>query len=243
MSSRKHRRQLLLLAGLSLGALAAPPAQAEGDVAQPAVIVARGSGEVHVRPDSVRVDLGVEIQSPTLEEARRTAGAAMQHVLDALRALGIPNLTLETQNVHFSPVYGSSRDNQPPAIVGYSASNHVLCTATHAPEAELAARSARIVDTALTAGANSVGSIDFFLADSSEAEDDALTRAVKNAASDAEVMARAAGVTLAGPVWIEEANATRMPRALSMEAAMVSTPVVVGDLVITAHVTTKYAFR
>ena len=75
----------------------------------------------------------------------------------------------------------------------------MLVTAPSAPEAELAARAGRIVDAALAAGANNVGSIDFFLADPSEAEDQALTLAVHNAESDAQTIALAAGVTLAGP--------------------------------------------
>ena len=243
MASRKHPMHLLLLAGLSLGGLAALPAHAAADDGARSVIIARGTGEVHARPDSVRVDVGVETQSATIEEARTTVSGAMDRVLAALKAADLPGLTLETRSVRFTPILGVTRDNRPPSIIGYSGSNHVLVTAPNAPDAELAARAGRIVDTALGAGANSVGSIDFFLVDPSAAEDQALTLAVHNAGDDAETIARAAGVTLAGPVWIEEASAARAPRGMALEAAMVSTPIEVGDLVIQCSVTAKYAFR
>ena len=243
MASRKHPLHLLLLAGLALGGLDARTARAAVEEGQRQVIIARGTGEVHARPDSVRVDVGVEAQSATLDEARTAVSGPMERVLAALKALNLPGLTLETRNIRFSPVYGSSRDNRPPSIIGYSGSNHVLVTAPNAPEAELASRAGRIVDAALGAGANNVGSIDFFLFDPSEAEDEALTLAVHNAESDAQTIARAAGVSLAGPTWIEEASAARSPRGLTLEAAMVSAPIEVGDLVIQSSVTAKFGLH
>jgi uncharacterized protein YggE len=57
-------------------------------------------------------------------------------------------------------------------------------------------------------------------------------------------MARAAHVTITGPVFLEEASATRVPRALTMAAApLASTPVEVGDIVIQSSVTAKFGFR
>jgi uncharacterized protein len=243
MSSRKVPRHLLLVAGLALGVSALEPARAAADESPGSVIVAHGSGEVHVRPDSVRIDVGVEAQAATLDQARTQVSTAMAHVLDAIHALNLPGVTVETRQVRFNPVYGEAREGHPPAIVGFSADNHILVTARHAPDAELAARSARLVDTALNAGANAVGSIEFFLADSSHAEDEALTLAVANAESDAQVMAQAAHVTIGGPVWIEESSASRVPRSLAMEAALVSTPIEVGDVTIQSSVTAKFTFH
>jgi uncharacterized protein YggE len=242
MSSRKYQKHLLL-ACLVLGGIALSPADAAANETPRSLIVAQGTGEVRVRPDSVRVDVGVEAQAATLDEARSQVGGAMGHVLDALHGLGVPDLTIETREIQFSPVYGAPNGNHPPSIVGYSASNHVLVTSTHAPQDELAARSAHIVDAALAAGANSVGAVEFFLADATQAEDQALTLAVQNAESDAHTMARAANVTIVGPVWIEEASATRVPRALALVAATVSTPIEIGDIPIQVSVTAKFTFQ
>jgi uncharacterized protein YggE len=240
MFSRKYQWHLVLAAGLVLGGAA--PAHA-ADEAQSALIVAHGTGEVRVRPDAVRVDLGVEARATTLEEARRQVNGSMQHVLDAIHRLELPDLVVETRQISFNPVYDTQRDGTLPAIIGFSAGNHVQVTARSIPEADLADRAARVVDAALSAGANSVGGVDFFLADSSHAEDEALTLAVQHAESDAQTMAQAAHVTIVGPTWIEESFTSSPPRSLAMAAALVSTPIEVGDLVIQSNVTAKFAFR
>jgi uncharacterized protein YggE len=228
---------------VALGTLAAAPARAD-DQGAPSIITARGTGEVRCRPDSVRVDVGAEAQASTLDEAREQVNSAVTRVLGALRALNLPDLVIETQDLRFNPVYGPPREGQPPAIVGYAATNHVLVTSKRAPREDLADRSAKIVDAALTAGANLVGGLNFFLADPTGPEGDALAQAVQNARRDAEIMARAAHVTLTGPVSIEEAAASRVPRSLVLAAAPVaSTPIEVGDIVIQSNVTARFAFN
>jgi len=242
MVSRNSLKHPLLIAALALGALAAVPAHAAPeDAGNRSVIIARGSGEVRVRPDSVHIDVGTDAQAVTLDDAKSNVSAAMGKVLDALRAL--PGLTLETRTIRFSPVYSSAKEGRAPSIVGFTASNRVLVTAQNIPQADLAARAARIVDVALQSGANDVGGLDFFLADPSQAEDEALTLAVQSAASDAQTIAKAAGVSLAGLVWLEEGSAAHAPRSFSLEAAAAATPIAVGDISIESSVTAKYAFH
>jgi uncharacterized protein len=248
MSPRTHLRHPLLVAAMALGGLALAPAHAAADDAgSRSVILAQGSGEVRVRPDSVHVDVGVETQAATLDDATNQVNRRMQRVVDALGALGLPDLVVETRTVRFSPVYAPPQENQPPSISGFSASNHVLVTDKGVAQDKLGARATAIVDAALGAGANALGGVDFFLADPSQAEDQALTLAVQNAGNDAETMAKAAGVTLLGVISIEEASASRTPRFLPLEAAsyagaIASTPIEVGEISITSQVTAKYAF-
>jgi uncharacterized protein len=244
MSSRNHLKHPLLACALALGGLASVPAHAATDDAGArSVIIARGSGEVRVRPDSIHIDVGTDAQATTLDDAKSRVSTAMEKVLDALHALPLRNLTIETKTIRFTPITSPAKEGRGPAIVGFTASNRVLVTAKSIPEAELASRAGQIVDAALQAGANDVTGLDFFLADPSQAEDEALTLAVQNAASDAKTIAAAVGVTLAGPVWIEEASASHAPRSFSLEAAVVSTPIAVGDITIESEVTVKYAFR
>ncbi|APR85654.1 Hypothetical protein A7982_11003 [Minicystis rosea] len=248
MSPRKYLKRLALLAGLALG-LAAPSGAAADDTAGDAasdvqLIVVHGSGEVRVRPDSLTVDVGVEARAQTLEQARAQVNTAMQRVLEAVKALDLPDLTTETRILQVSPVFAApSRDHQAPRIVGYAATNHVSITIVRVPVEELGNRGSLILDKALGAGANSIGGIDFFLADPSSAEDEALAAAVRDAKRDAETIAGAAGVTL-GPVQsIEEGGASRfVPRALKIEA-IASTPIEVDDIVVQNNVTAKFTFH
>jgi uncharacterized protein YggE len=150
--------------------------------------------------------------------------------------------------VRFTPVYAPPREGRPPSIAGYSASNHVLITDKGVGADELSARAAKIVDTALGAGANSLGGVDFYVADPSHAEEEALTLAVQDAQRDAETIAKAAGATLTGLVSVEESSAVRVPRALPMDvtasfAGMASTPIEIGEISITSEVTAKFSFQ
>src|SRR6185437_11855795 len=178
MSPRTHHKHPLFVATLALGALFAAPADATADEhGARSVIVTEGAGEVLVRPDSVHVDIGAEMQAATIDDAMSLVNAKMARVLEAIKALDFPELTIETRTVRFTPVYAPPREGRPPSIAGYSASNHVLITDKGVGAGELSARAAKIVDTALGAGANSLGGVDFFIADPSHAEDEALALA------------------------------------------------------------------
>lgn len=245
MSPRKSLKHLALLAGLSLGGLLAgePGARADEPTCDAQLITVNGTGAAHVRPDSLRVDVGVEVRAATLDQAREQAGRTARKVIDAVRATGLANLTVDTKLVQVNPVYAQHHADQPPAIVGFAASNHVLVTVRRAPVAELGDGGARIIDAAMTAGANSIGSLDFFLADPAAAQDAALAAAVLDAQHDAEVIARASGVTLGALRSVETSNAGRIvPRSITLQAG-VSTPIEVEDLVVQSNVTAKFAFE
>jgi len=129
MSPRTHHKHPLLVAALALGALAVAPAHAAAaEHGGRSVIVTQGAGEVLVKPDSVHIDIGAETQADTLDDAMREVNAKMQRVLDALKALDLSELTIETRTVRFTPVYAPPREGRPPSIAGYSASNHILVT-------------------------------------------------------------------------------------------------------------------
>jgi uncharacterized protein YggE len=244
MFSRKYLGHLV--AALSLGGIGLVPAHAAADEGGArTAIIAHGSGEVHVEPDSFHIDVGIAAEASKLDAAKSQASAVMQRVIDALQALDVPDLTIETRQIRFTPVYAPPKEGAPPSIVAYSADNRVLVTAKNAPPGQLGPRSAQIIDAALDAGANEVGGVDFFLADPSQAEDEALTLAVQSAETDAQTIAKAANVTLTGVVAIEESSASHVVRSLMLEAAAVSasTPIEVGDITISSNVTARFSFR
>jgi uncharacterized protein YggE len=167
----------------------------------------------------------------------------LKQVLDAVHALAIPNLTAETKVLQVNPIYAVRRDDQVPAIVGYAASNHVTISIEQAPVEDLGDRGSRVLDAALTAGANSIGGLDFFLANPAPVQDEALADAVHDALRDASTMARSAGVTLGSMVSLEEDAGIRVaPHAFAMDA-IASTPIEVEDVVAESHVTARFAFR
>jgi hypothetical protein len=109
----------------------------------------------------------------------------------------------------------------------------------------------RIVDTALNAGANNVGGLNFFLTEVAGPRAQALDLAVKDARHNADAMAKAADITLTGIYSMEGSpqfnNYPRPMPMFAMKAAasaesMAQTPVETGETTITSDVTIRYKF-
>lgn len=244
MSATKQISRSSRLAGLTFGVLAFLPATASAAAPRERELIsAQGRGEVRVRPDSLRVEIGAEAQAATLEQARNEVNRRIQGVLDAVNKLQIPGLSLQTQTIDFSPVRNTPTRDEIPAIVGYRAVNSIAVTVLRAAPDDLAGYAARVVDEGTRAGANTVGSIGFFVSDVREAQEQALAEAVRDAKRTARAMAASAGVKL-GRLHSIDSSPTYQGRFAERGYAALSapTPVVTGETAITSSVSIKYHF-
>lgn len=227
-------------------ALACPP----NDGPPPRLVTTQGHGEVKVRPDSLTVPVTVETRQPTLAEARAENNRKAQAVINALKALNIPGLKLETRSIFVYPIQDEPQRGRLPRVIGYQAGNSVEATVTGAPVGKLGEYGSRILDTALNAGANQTGGIRFFIADMAAARTQALELAVKDAQRNAEAMAKAANVTLNGVYSLEgtpQFGGYPMPMmtmkaARSSDEAAVPVPVETGETTVTSDVTARFRF-
>jgi hypothetical protein len=214
------------------------------------LISTTGQGEVKVQPDSMRGDIGVEVQAKTLEGARAEQARKMTAVQKALENLGFANLETQTSQINVFPVY----EQQPPAgraarIVGFRARNSVQVTLRGSAPEKLGEQAASIVDAGVKAGANVIEGVTFFLAQPKAVQERALKLAVQDAERSAKVMAEAAGVKATrlhsldgssgsfGPIFLE-----RAAFAMSAGGADVTTPIEPGQITISATVNAKYHF-
>jgi hypothetical protein len=249
-----HFHQKRLLSALLLGALtigATLPLAAQADSIPERVITTQGHGEVKIRPDSLSVSVSVETKNPTLNTARAENNKSTQAIISALKGLNIPGLKLETQNVSVSPIQ-DYENHKIPKVIGYQVNNSLNVTVTGASADSLGETGSRIVDTALAAGASNVGGLNFYLSNMSSARQQALTDAVRDARTNANAMAQAAGVTISGLHSLEGTpQYTTFPRPMAMysmkagradAAASVSTPVETGETTITSDVTARFKF-
>ncbi len=257
MGSMVRQNQSPILAGITFGVLVTPPragsadthAGSEARAPEPGQISTQGYGELRVRPDSFRTSLGVEAQAETLEKARSEVNARMQQVTDALKGLEIEGLTLQTETLQISPVYDQPREGgAPPAIVGYRAANSLSAELRGASRQALGDVAAQVVDAAVSAGANEVRGIQFFVEDAAKERLKALQAAVTDAERNARAMAEIAQVELAGVKSIDGAPDQGGPlfRAFDLaarEAGAPSTPIETGETVISSRVTATFAFR
>lgn len=83
---------------------------------------------VQSAPDTAQVGAGVQVRAPTASEAMRQNAVQMDRIIARLRQLGIPRADIQTANFSLNAQYQYRNDSQPPAFLGYDASNSVNVT-------------------------------------------------------------------------------------------------------------------
>jgi uncharacterized protein len=247
MALLKQVTQRLVLSGALIGLVIGSPRAAAAQNAATAGatkshVTTQGYGEVRVRPDSLRVIVGVETEAATLDKARREVNTKMQEVIRSLNALGIRGVKLQTQALQLFPVYDERE--RPAKITGYRALNQVTVTLRGVATADLGDHASQIIDAALKSGANRAGDVSFYLHDAAAAQGKALKAAVEDAARNAQTMAEAAGLRVIKLQSLEQGASFR-PTALrysslGLARADLSTPVETGEMVITSSVNASF---
>jgi hypothetical protein len=223
----------LVLAATTL--LAAP---ALAQTTPPPAISVTGEATVSVPPDQAQVDGGVTSDAKTAREASEANNAAMGKVLLALKGAGIDEKDTQTSRLSLQPQYAPNRSGPSP-VVGYRASNRVTVRVRDV------AKVASIIDVLVGAGANELGGINFMVSQASKWLDDAREKAVADARRKAEIYAKAAGVTLGGPLSITEDGSAAPVFRSKMAAGMVASaaPVAQGEETLSVTVSVSWAIK
>lgn len=242
------RTRILAVAGL----LALTTA---GAFAQGGKIRVLGQGEVFTAPDTAEASFSVRAEDKQLAPARERAAAQMTRVLDALKALNLPGLTLSTTGISVTPLVRPQPrgdyvgpDAEPRReIVGYQVTSTVNVRLEGEPAA-LSQGISRVMDTALANGATNFNGPNIYRRNLDEANREALAAATKDAVAKAQALATAAGLTLKGYSYVgmypeDQPGQPPMPmfeaRAMAMGGAGgggTPTPVEVRDIQVTAQV-------
>lgn len=162
-------------------------------------MVVSGTGEVQRKPDFAVVSVGFEIQTETAKEASDQAGKAIEAIGKAVRGIGITGeLVLQTGNVDLSPVYSeppvgsTGRLEHEPKLIGFRASTTVQ---VRTPDPRSVGK---VIDAAISAGANKVFGVSFGLKELAEARQEAIKLAAKAAKAKARTLAESLEITLGG---------------------------------------------
>ena len=243
MRAMLDRGCLLLVGALALAALAACTPRTEVTVqapspAQAAGIAVTGTGSVSARPDVAQISLGVSVTAPAVAKARADAAAAMVRVQEALKAKGVAEKDVQTQSLSITPQY-DFQNRAEPRITGYQVSNQVRITIRNIDSAS------EVLDAAVAAGRDAVrvNGIAFAVDQPEALLTQAREEAVKNARARAEVLAKAAGVSLGKARSIAESSGGGpVPLALPARAqsAEASTPVNPGEQRLSVSVSIVY---
>jgi uncharacterized protein YggE len=155
------------------------------------------TGEVARVPDVAIISAGVVTRATTAGAAIRENAARMDRVIAALKRAGIADRDIQTSAINLNPEY-RYQENQPPQLVGYSASNQVTIRFRDIRN------SGRILDALVAEGANQINGPTMTIDEPESALDEARAKAVAAGRARAELYARALGKRVARVILVSE---------------------------------------
>ena len=202
-----------------------------------------GSGQAILTPDIAYIYVGVHTEKPSAAEAVTENNTQTQQVIQALKDFGIDAKDIRTTNFSIWPMdkYDPS-SGLPTGEKTYAVDNTVYVTVRDLDKL------GDLLDTVVAAGANTVNSVQFDVADKSEALKQARADAVKDAKAQAESLASAAGMTLGEVQSISFYDTPGYPvmdgRGGGGNAvAEAAVPIQPGQLTFTVSVNISYAIK
>ena len=215
---------VLALAPLPLAAAATAPAR---------TISVSGTATLQVAPDRAALSLGVSRNAETAAGALSSANAAMQKVIDAVKAAGVAAKDIQTSQVSLG-----QRTDQNGKPIGFSAVDSASVTVRDL------GRTGPVIDAAVAAGANQISGPTFTRADTDSLYRRALAAAFAQAKAKATTLAASAGLRLGKATQIQESS-SQVPIAFqgaaASDKAAAPTPVEPGQVGVTAGVTVTFA--
>jgi uncharacterized protein YggE len=161
-----------------------------------------GTGKVYAVPDIVELTLGIEVQEVTVADAQAKATVAMNDVVAALKAQGVAEEDIQTQNFNITEVTKwVDKDNQS-VIIGYKVTNTVVAKVRNPDKA------GEVIDAVVAAGGDytRINSIDFTVEDPNIYYAQAREKAITYARAKAEQMATLTGAALGKVTYISESS-------------------------------------
>ena len=232
---------LLVLAVLLSACGSALPVAGQASVRTVSV---SGTGQVSLKPDIAYIYMGIHTEKPSAAEAVAENNASTQKLIEALKAAGVAEADLRTSN--FSIWQSQQYDPQTGQPTGtvYMVDNTVYVTARDL------SKLGDLLDAAVRAGANNINSIQFDVADKTQALTDARKAAVEAAKKQATELVEAAGLSLGAIQSIQYYDSTPVAYAEAKgmggggdASAAVAVPINPGQLQISATVTINFEIK
>ncbi len=204
-----------------------------------------GVGVVYLTPDIAYITIGVNTQRDNASEAVDANKEQTAAVIQAIKDAGVEDKDIRTNNfsIWSNPQYDSS--GQLSGVINYSVDNTVNVTVRNIDKL------GDLLDAAITAGANSIYSIQFDVEDKSKAQEEARTKAVEDAKAEAAGLAETSGVALdviqnisyyeSGGAYYYDMGYGKGGGGAGVEAAAV--PIQPGQLAVTVSVNITYTIK
>jgi len=201
-----------------------------------------GSGEVAVVPDIAYINIGVHSEAEDVSSALEANNTQATKLTEALQAEGIEAKDIQTTSFN---VYPQTRyDNMgQPVGTSYVVDNTVYITVRDLTKL------GKMLDSAISAGANNIYGISFDIADKETVLAQARELAIKDAEAKAKSVAAVAGVTLGQILSIDVSTPTYTQPYYGFGTGKgsggleTSVPVSAGQIVVSYTATLNYAIE
>jgi uncharacterized protein len=208
------------------------------------VITVVGQGLARVAPDIAQVSVGVDTVAETVSDAVKESNSKMDAILAALKALGIAEKDIQTQNFSISVEQGGGQ----PTPEGSAATARPKYRVTNMVTATIRelTKVGNVLDAVVEAGANNIWGVSFSVEDTKAALAEARGKAVVDAQARAQELAGLAGVQVGSIVSMSEVVGNNsypvaVERAFAMGAD--SSSVSVGEVEVTYQVQVVFSLE
>jgi uncharacterized protein YggE len=201
-------------------------------------ITVTGTGTASAQPDIAQVSIGVQVTSSTVAQATQKDQAQMASVIAKLKELGVAANDIQTSDYSIFP-QRNFQNGSSGQVTGYQVSNTVQVTIRDLGSI------GTILDQVTQAGANNVFGVTFSVENPAQLQSEAIDKAVADAQSRAEELAKASGVQLGEIVSISQSGAPApVPlAAASAQAAGGAVPIQPGTIKVNAQVQISYVIK
>nr|WP_300094097.1 SIMPL domain-containing protein [Sedimentibacter sp.] len=198
---------------------------------QQRTMILAGQGMVYATPDVAVIRLGVQTAGNNLLQIQSSNASTMQSIIQALQRMGISDV--KTYQYSIDKVYDYEDGRQ--IDRGYSVRNIIEIRTNNIDMA------GSIIDSSVNAGANIVDLITFDVSNREMYYQQALNMAVMNAVQKAKSISMNLG-TGKNPIIVQITENSSFPVEPFRRELAASTPIVPGNLLIEAFVTTEFVF-
>jgi len=220
------------LAALFLLALSLPVLAAEAP--QKPILTVNGTGQATAAPDQATAVIGITTHAGDAAKAQNDNAWTANQIHKAIQALGVKAKDIQTTDYSFQPTYREEQNHRN-EINGYTVNNSIVVTIR---DLKL---TGKVIDAALSHGANEVSSLSFGASDSHAVQQAALKAACLDARAKADIIAQALGKHIVGIQNVSESTSGLSGRRyngpmLAMAKMDEATPIAAGTLTLNANV-------
>ncbi len=232
----------LAFGAATCGAFGSTTTTVQSGTNQPSGISVSGQGKVTGKPDLAQLRLGVSVLSDTVAAARDQAATSLTAITKAMKADGVADKDIQTEQLNISPEYDYTNGRQ--LLKGFRVTNVVSVKVRDINS------TSKVVDDAVNAGGNDtqIQSIAFTIDKPADLQRQAREAAVADAKAKAQTLASASGVSLGPVTAISEAGGVQPIMYSGAEfaakpAAAPATPIQPGELDVTVTVSATWAIK